>query len=78
MELHRSSPLHGVHFLRAPLPVLPRLIDDGAREQFCQIKLAHGKAIEPRLSLTSETPKPCTNTVPLSDVDAVRTALAEE
>jgi hypothetical protein len=54
------------------------LIDDGTGDQFCWIKLAHRKAIQPRLTLTGEAPKPRASAVPLSDVDAVRTALAEE
>lgn len=76
--LRRPSPLQGIHFLGAVLSVLPRLIDDGARDELCWVKLAHRKTIEPRLTLTCEAPKPRTSAVPLSDVDAVRTALAEE
>jgi hypothetical protein len=64
--------------VRRPLPVLARVIDDGCGKQLCQIKFAESEAFEPCLLSARKAMKLCAPDVPLLDVHAVGTALAEQ
>ena len=65
-------------FVRWPLPVLARLVDDGCGEQLGRIELADGESFEPCLLSAREALKLCAPDVPQLDVHTIRTALAEE
>src|SRR5688500_8630521 len=65
-------------FVRRPLPVLARLIDDGSGEQLGRIELADSESFEPCLLSTREAMKLCAPDVPQLDVHAIGAALAEQ
>ena len=65
-------------FVRRPLPVLARLIDDGCGEQLGRIELADGESFEPRLLSAREAMKLCAPDVPQLDIDAIGATLAEQ
>jgi hypothetical protein len=67
---------HG--FVRRPLPVLARLIDDGCGEQLGRIELADSESLQPCLLSAREAMKLCALDVPQLDVHAIGAALAEQ
>jgi hypothetical protein len=60
------------------LAMLPSLIDDRRRQQFRRLEFADREALKPGLLAARETLKLRTPDIPQFDVDAIRTALAEE
>jgi hypothetical protein len=65
-------------FVRRPLPVLARLIDDGCGEQLGRIEFADSESIEPCLLSAGEAVKLCAPDVPQLDVHAIGATLAEQ
>ena len=65
-------------FVRRPLSVLARLIDDGRGEQLRRIELADSESFEPCLLSAREAMKLCAPDVPQLDVHAIGAALAEQ
>ena len=70
--------LNAPGFVRRPLPVLARLIDDGSGEQLGRIELADSESFEPCLLSAREAMKLCAPDVPQLDVHAIGAALAEQ
>jgi hypothetical protein len=58
--------------------MLPRLVNDCRRQQFCGIEFADREALQPCLLTACKALKLCPPHVPQLDVDALRTTLAEE
>jgi hypothetical protein len=58
--------------------VFPRLIDECGGEEPGRIKLAHRKAVHPTLATARKAMNPGAVCVPVGDVDAVASPLAEE
>jgi hypothetical protein len=70
--------LNAPGFVRRPLPVFARLIDDCCGEQLGGIELADSESIEPCLLPAREAMKLCAPNVPQLDVNAIGAALAEQ
>src|ERR671919_174650 len=70
--------LNAPGFVRRPLPVLARLIDDGSGEQLGRIELADSESFEPCLLSARQAMKLCAPDVPQLDVHAIGAALAEQ
>jgi hypothetical protein len=68
----------GLHFLRASLSVLARLVDERGGRQLHGIEITDCEAIEPSLTLTGVAPQSSAASVPLRDVDAIGPALTEQ
>ena len=58
--------------------MLTRLIDQGSGHEFDGIEIADRETIQPRFALARVATKARSASVPLSDIDAVGAALAEE
>lgn len=58
--------------------MLTRLIDQGGGHELDGIEVADREAIQPRFALARVAAKARSASVPLSDIDAVGAALAEE
>ena len=70
--------LNAPGFVRRPLPVLARLIDDGCGEQLGRIELADSESFEPCLLSAREAMKLCAPDVPQLYVNAIGAAVAEQ
>jgi hypothetical protein len=70
--------LDSAHFVRQSLPVLARLVNDCGGQQLRRIEFSDREAFEPRFLTAREAMKLRPPDVPHFDVNAIRTALAEE
>ena len=70
--------LSPLHFIRRSFAVLSRLVDYRGREQSDRIKIADSETVQPRLVPAGHAVKLGPPYVPQLDVDAIRTALAED
>lgn len=57
--------------------MLACLVDECRSEQFGRIEVAHGEAVEPRFASAAVAMQPRPAAVPLTEINAVRPALAE-
>jgi hypothetical protein len=70
--------LNAAGFVWWAFAMFSRLIDDRSRQQFRRLEFADREALKPGLLAARETLKLRTPDIPQFDVDAIRTALAEE
>jgi hypothetical protein len=70
--------LNPLHFVWWPLSMLACLVNHGGGQEFAWVELANREAVEPRLAAADEAPGLRASDVPLGDIGAVRSALAEE